>query len=81
MAERFQQYNINKRSRYKLYYDKNNSDTPSEENDPSFTVELNYDNYGLYQQGGSITVIKIGEDIGVFERVGLIELRLTALSV
>jgi hypothetical protein len=58
-----------------------NSDTPFEENDPSFTMEINYDNYGLHQQENSITVIKIDEDIGVFERVGLIELRLTGVEL
>lgn len=56
-----------------------NSDTPSEENDLSYTMEISYDSYGIHQQENSITIVKIDKNIGVFEKVGLLELRLAGV--
>ena len=55
------------------------SNTPSEEHDPSIALEPDFDNYGLQQQGSSTVIIRIDHDSHIFERVGKVERRSTGV--
>ena len=55
------------------------SNTPSEEHDPSIALEPDFDEYGLHDTDSSTVIIRIDHDSHIFERVGKVERRSTGV--
>ena len=51
------------------------SNTPSEEHDPSIALEPDFDEYGLHDTDSSTVIIRIDHNKHFFERVALIDPR------